>query len=83
MRTFGRASSFALGVRFWAARGAAISLLTVAVHGCAGAMIQDYDLRPGQLVFAVQKGNSYRLGDCRRSSDGELSGCQVRKVHFE
>ncbi len=79
MRLFRRALP---EIRVWLPRALMSALLAVSVRGCSAA-IHDYQLRQGRIVLVVQKGTSYRLGDCLRSTNGELSGCQLREVHFE
>ncbi len=51
--------------------------------GCAPRLIQDYEVRQADLVFAVQEGTSYQLGDCQRAQNGQLSNCQVYEVEFK
>lgn len=53
------------------------------VGGCAPRMIQHQTLRHGELVFVVQDGASYQLGDCKRGDTGELTDCRLYEVQFE
>ncbi len=61
-----------------------VVVLLSGVGGCAPRMIQDYTLRKGELVFAVQRGtNDYSIGVCARDADGNLTNCQRYEVEFE
>lgn len=62
--------------------------------GCAPRLIQDYAVKtpgaqrcvsqePGKLVFAVQEGTAYGLGECDRAPTGELTNCKTYEVEFE
>ena len=63
---------------------AALTFLAVGSSGCGGPrLIQAYTVRPGQMVFAVQEGTKYSLGECKRAPDGNLSGCELHQVEFE
>jgi hypothetical protein len=62
---------------------AVLVLAGVFAGGCAPRLIQDYSVRKNDLVFAVQQGSSYQLGDCRRAENGDLSQCRVYEVEFE
>jgi hypothetical protein len=57
-------------------------LLVLANSGCTHALIQSYAIRQGEVVFVVQDGTSYQLGDCKRGPDGQLSGCRTYDVVF-
>jgi hypothetical protein len=46
-------------------------------------VVQDYAVRNGELVFAVQDGTSYQIGDCKRASDGKLTDCKLYDVEFD
>lgn len=60
-----------------------LALPILGFSGCAPQLIQDYAVRDDTVVFAVQQGNSYTLGECRRAPDGKLSGCQLYDVEFD
>jgi len=45
--------------------------------------LQDYAVRTNEVVFVVQEGSSYSLGDCKRAADGNLSDCKLHEVEFE
>jgi hypothetical protein len=55
----------------------------LAQGACAPALIQDYTLRRGELVYAVQQGDQYFIGVCQRNDEGELSNCQRYEVDFD
>jgi hypothetical protein len=40
-------------------------------------------VRTNEVVFVVQEGSSYSLGDCKRAADGTLSDCKLHEVEFE
>lgn len=62
---------------------AAVSTLSVLSGGCAPRLMQDYAVRTNEVVFVVQEGSSYTLGDCKRAADGTLSDCKLQEVEFE
>jgi hypothetical protein len=62
--------------------GTGTLLLLVATSGCGPRLLQSYAVREGEVVFVVQEGTSYRLGDCKRAPDGQLSGCRTYDVVF-
>jgi hypothetical protein len=45
--------------------------------------MQDYTVRSSEVVFVVQEGSSYTLGDCKRAADGTLSDCKLHEVEFQ
>jgi hypothetical protein len=61
---------------------ALLSFGTLSV-ACAPRVVQDYAVRNGEVVFAVQDGNSYQMGDCKRTSDGKLTDCKLYEVEFD
>lgn len=62
---------------------AAVMGLSVLSGGCAPRLLQDYSVRTNEVVFVVQEGSSYSLGDCKRAADGTLSDCKLHEVEFE
>jgi hypothetical protein len=62
---------------------AAVIGLSVLSGGCAPRLLQDYSVRTNEVVFIVQEGKSYSLGDCKRAPDGNLSDCKLHEVEFE
>jgi hypothetical protein len=62
-------------------------LLALGVVGTAACgprgVIQDYTLRRNELFFAVQQGESYQVGDCRRDEAGQLTMCRLYRVDFK
>jgi hypothetical protein len=67
-------------------RGATFGFLLLGVvgaTGCAPRLIQNYAPRAGEVVFVVQEGASYQLGDCKRSETGQLSDCKTYNVVFQ
>jgi len=62
---------------------AAVIGLSVLSGGCAPRLLQDYAIRTNEVVFVVQEGSSYTLGDCKRGADGNLSDCKLHEVEFE
>jgi hypothetical protein len=62
---------------------AAVIGLSVLSGGCAPRLLQDYAVRTNEVVFVVQEGSSYSLGDCKRAADGNLSDCKLHEVEFE
>jgi hypothetical protein len=62
---------------------AAVMGLSVLSGGCAPRLLQDYAVRTNEVVFVVQEGSSYSLGDCKRATDGTLSDCKLHEVEFE
>ena len=68
----------------WRATAFAVVLgLSVLSGGCAPRLLQDYAVRTNDVVFVVQEGSSYTLGDCKRAADGTLSDCKLHEVEFE
>jgi hypothetical protein len=51
--------------------------------GCAPRLLQDYAVRTNEVVFVVQEGSAYSLGDCKRAADGTLSDCKLHEVDFQ
>jgi hypothetical protein len=62
---------------------AVVSGLSVLSGGCAPRLLQDYAVRTNDVVFVVQEGSSYTLGDCKRAADGTLTDCKLHEVEFE
>ena len=62
---------------------AAVIGLSVLSSGCAPRLLQDYAIRTNDVVFVVQEGSSYTLGDCKRAPDGNLSDCKLHDVEFQ
>ncbi len=62
---------------------AAVVGFSVLSGGCAPRLLQDYAVRTDEVVFVVQEGSSYSLGDCKRAPDGNLSDCKLHEVEFE
>jgi len=71
------------GLRAGMLVGVPLLLSLGGLAGCAPRLIQDYAVRDAELVFVVQEGTSYTLGDCQRAADGTLTNCQLREVEFE
>jgi len=46
-------------------------------------LLQDYAVRTNDVVFVVQEGSAYTLGDCKRAADGNLSDCKLHDVEFQ
>lgn len=68
----------------WKARALSAAIgLSVLSGGCAPRLLQDYAVRTNEVVFVVQEGSSYSLGDCKRAPDGNLSDCKLHEVEFE
>jgi hypothetical protein len=68
----------------WKAGALAVVMgLSVLSGGCAPRLLQDYAVRTNEVVFVVQEGSSYSLGDCKRAADGTLSECKLHEVEFE
>lgn len=67
------------------ARLAAGSLIAggLAASGCAPRLIQDYAVRKSEVVFVVDQGTSYTLGDCQRAPSGKLTACRTDEVEFQ
>ena len=59
------------------------SALLALVSGCAPRLIKNYVVRKHDVLFVVQQGTSFEMGDCRRAPDGKLSDCRVREVEFD
>ncbi len=57
--------------------------LSVLSGGCAPRLLQDYAIRTNDVVFVVQEGSAYTLGDCKRAPDGNLSDCKLHEVDFQ
>lgn len=57
--------------------------LSVLSGGCAPRLLQDYAIRTNDVVFVVQEGSAYTLGDCKRAPDGNLSDCKLHEVEFQ
>lgn len=57
--------------------------LAVLSGGCAPRLLQDYAIRTNEVVFVVQEGKDYTLGDCKRAADGTLSDCKLHEVDFQ
>jgi hypothetical protein len=57
--------------------------LAVLAGGCAPRLLQDYAIRTNDVVFVVQEGKDYTLGDCKRAADGTLSDCKLHEVDFQ
>lgn len=55
----------------------------LAANSCAPRLIKDYTVREHDVVFAVQEGSGYALGDCKRAPDGKLSECKLYEVEFD
>ena len=62
---------------------AAVLGLAVLSGGCAPRLLQDYAIRTNDVVFVVQEGSAYTLGDCKRAADGNLSDCKLHEVDFQ
>lgn len=62
---------------------AAVLGLAVLSGGCAPRLLQDYAVRTNDVVFVVQEGKSYTLGDCKRGADGTLTDCKLHEVEFQ
>ena len=62
---------------------AAVLGLAVLSGGCAPRLLQDYAIRTNDVVFVVQEGSAYTLGDCKRAPDGNLSDCKLHEVDFQ
>lgn len=62
---------------------AAVLGLAVLSGGCAPRLLQDYAIRTNDVVFVVQEGSAYTLGDCKRAADGTLSDCKLHEVDFQ
>jgi hypothetical protein len=58
-------------------------VLSVLSGGCAPRLMQDYTVRTNEVVFVVQEGSSYTLGDCTRAADGTLTDCKLHEVDFQ
>jgi hypothetical protein len=59
-----------------------VVMVAFVAGGCAPRMITEYAPRKNELVFVVQKGSSYTLGDCKRAADGTLTDCKVYEMEF-
>lgn len=67
----------------WKAALGAVLGLAVLSGGCAPRLLQDYAVRTNDVVFVVQEGSAYTLGDCKRAADGTLSDCKLHEVEFQ
>jgi hypothetical protein len=70
-------------IKGWKAALCAVSGLAVLSGGCAPRLLQDYAVRTNDVVFVVQEGSAYTLGDCKRAADGTLSDCKLHEVEFK
>lgn len=71
-------------IKGWKAGAIAAGVgLAVLSGGCAPRLLQNYAIRTNDVVFVVQEGSAYTLGDCKRAPDGNLSDCKLHEVDFQ